>query len=160
VPFEFNEECLSAFRKLKEALITTSIMQAPDWELLFEIMCDASDYDIGAILGQPKDNKPYAIYYASRTLDEAQVNYATTEKEFLAVVFALEKFRSYLINSKVIVFMDNAALKHLMKKFNSKPRLIPWVILLQEFDLEIKDKAGLTNMVADHLSRLGPGHSQ
>ena len=77
-----------------------------------------------------------------------------TEKEFLAVVFALEKFWSYSINSKVITFTDHAALKHLIKKSNSKPRFIQWVLLLQEFDLEIKDKAGLVNVVADHLSRL------
>ena len=78
-------------------------MQAPDWELPFEVMCDASDYAVGPVLGQRKDNKPYAICYASRTLDGAQVNYATTKKEFLAVVFALENFRSYLINSKVLI---------------------------------------------------------
>ena len=98
-------------------------MQVPDWELPFEIMCDGSDCAVDAILGQRKDKKPYP-YYASHTLDEAQVNYAMTEKEFLAAIFALEKFRSYLINSKVIVFTDHAALKHLMKKSDSKPRLI------------------------------------
>jgi len=79
-----------------------------------------------------------------------------TEKELLAVIFALEKFRSYLINSKVIVFIDHASLKHLMKKSDSKPRLIRWVLLLQDFDLEIEDKAGLANTVAGHLSCLGP----
>jgi len=124
VLFEFNEEFLSAFLRLKEALISAPVTQALNWELPFEVMCDASDYAVEAVLGQRKDNKPYAIYYASWTLDEAQVNYATTEKEFLAVVFALEKFRSYLINSKVIIFTDHAALKHLMKKSDSKPRLI------------------------------------
>jgi len=82
------------------------------------------------------------------------VNYATTEKELLAIVCALEKIWSY--NSKVIVFTDHAALKPLMKKSDCKPRLIWWVLLLQEFDLKIKDKAGLTNVVAHHLSRLGP----
>jgi len=124
VPFDFNEECLNAFHRLKEALITTPVMQALDWELPFEIMCNASDYAVGVVLGQRKDNKPYAIYYASRTLDEAQVNYVTTEKEFLVVIFALETYQFYLINSKAIVFVDHAALKHLMKKSNSKPRLI------------------------------------
>jgi len=89
VPFKFNGECLSAFHILKEALITTPIMQAQDWELPFEIMCDASNYVVGAVLGQWNDNKPYVIYYASHTLDEAQANYATTEKEFLEVVFTL-----------------------------------------------------------------------
>jgi len=121
-------------------------------------MCDASDFALGAILGQRKDNKLYAIYYVSLTLNEAQVNYATKEKDFLAVVFALEKFRSYLINSKVIIFTYHATLKHLMKKFDSKPHLIRWVLLLQKFDLEIRDKAKLENInvVTDHLSRLGP----
>ena len=103
MPFEFVEECLNAFQRLKEALISAPIKQAPIWELLFEVMCDASDYAIGALLGQRKDHKPYTMYYASRTLDEVQVNYVTTKKEFLAIVFALEKFRSCLINSKVII---------------------------------------------------------
>jgi len=116
VPFDFNEECPSAFLRLKEALISAPVMQAPNWELPFEEMHDASDYVIGAGLGQRKDNKPYAIYYASRTLDDAQVNYTTTEKEFLAVVFTLEKFQSYLINFKVIIFTNYSALKHLLKK--------------------------------------------
>jgi len=84
------------------------------------------------------------------------VNHATTEKEFFVVVFALEKFQSCLINSKVIIFIDHAPLKHLMKKSDSKPHLFRWVLLLQEFDLQNKDKAGLANVVADHLSRLGP----
>jgi len=87
VPFDFNEECLSACLRLKKALISASVMQALNWELPFKVMCDASDYAVGAVLGQRKDNKSYAIYYASRTLNEAQVNYATTE-----IVFALEKF--------------------------------------------------------------------
>ena len=82
------------------------------------------------------------------------MNYTTTEKELLAIVFALEKFRSYLLGTKVIVFSDHAALRHLMKKKESKPRLLRWVLLLQEFDLEIRDKAGSQNLVADHLSRL------
>jgi len=141
---------------LKEALISTPVMQAPNWELPFLVMSDASDYAVRTILGQRKDNKPNAIYYASRTLGKAQVNYATTKKDFLAVVLALEKFHSYLINSKVIIFSDHVALKRLIKKSNSKPRLIQWVLLLQEFDFEIKDKVKLANMVTNYLSRLGP----
>ncbi|CAA7045980.1 unnamed protein product [Microthlaspi erraticum] len=94
VAFEFSGECLAAFKKIKEALISAPIVQSPDWELPFEIMCDASDYAVGAVLGQRKEKKLHVIYYASRTLDEAQCNYATTEKELLAIVFAFEKFRS------------------------------------------------------------------
>ena len=90
--FDFNEECLDAFLRLKEVLISAHLIQALDLKLPFEFMCDASDFVLGATLGQRKDNKPYAIYYAIRTLDKAQINYATIEKKFLVVVFALEKF--------------------------------------------------------------------
>jgi hypothetical protein len=83
-------------------------------------MCDASDYDVGAILGQIKDKKPYVINYASKTLNSAQMNCTTTEKELLAVVFACEKFRSYLVGSPVVVFSDHAALKYLLFKKDSK----------------------------------------
>ena len=82
------------------------------------------------------------------------MNYATTEKELLTVVFVINKFHSYLTGSKVIVFTDHAALKYLLAKKDAKPRLIRWILLLQEFDLQIKDKSGAKNIVADHLSRL------
>ena len=88
-------------------------------------------------MGQRYKNMLHVIYYASRTLTDAQLNYATTEKEFLAVVFALEKFRSYLVCSKVIVYTNHSALKYQFTKANAKPRLIRWVLLLQELDLEI-----------------------
>ncbi|XP_061355817.1 uncharacterized protein LOC133300313 [Gastrolobium bilobum] len=117
-------------------------------------MCDASDFGLGAVLGQRKDKVFRTVYYASRTLTPAQANYTVTEKEMLAVVFACDKFRSYLICSKVTVFTDHSAIKQLFAKKDAKPRLIRWVLLLQEFDLEIKDRRGSDNKVADHLSRL------
>ncbi|XP_073121776.1 uncharacterized protein [Henckelia pumila] len=115
-----------AFQILKQKLITAPVIVAPDWNLPFELMCDAT----------------------------AQLNYATTEKELLAVVFALDKFRSYLAGSKVIVHTDHSALKYLMSKKDAKPRIIRWVLLLQEFDLKIVYRKGSENQVADHLSRL------
>ena len=139
---------------IKTKLVTAPIIIAPDWDLPFELMCDASDYVVGAVLGQWKNKFFHAIYYASKVLNENQVNYSTTKKELLAVIFALEKFCTYLIGSKVIVFTDHAALKYLLTKADSKPRLMRWILLLQEFDLEIRDKKGVENMVADHLSRL------
>jgi hypothetical protein len=117
-------------------------------------MCDASDYTIGAVLGQSKDKKHYAISYASKTLTGPELNYATKEKELPAMVFAIEKFRSYLMGTKVIVYTDHAALMFVLTKKDAKPCLIRWILLLQEFDLEIRDKKGVKNSVADHLSCL------
>ena len=105
-------------------------------------MCDASDYAVGAVLGQRIGKASHAIYYASRTLNDAQRNYSTTEKEFTASVFALEKFRSYLLGTKVIFYSDHVAICYLMTKKEAKPRLIRWILLLSEFDLEVKDKRG------------------
>ncbi|KAJ0520261.1 putative nucleotidyltransferase, Ribonuclease H [Helianthus annuus] len=154
VPFDFSEECVRAFEFLKEKLVSAPILIAPDWSLPFEIMCDASDFAVGAILGQRREKRFHPIYYASKTLNDAQEHYTTTEKELLAVVFALDKFRSYLVLSKVVVYTDHAALRHLFAKKDAKPRLIRWILLLQEFDLEIRDKKGAENVAADHLSRL------
>ena len=116
-------------------------------------MC-ASDFAIRASLVQIVNKMPYVIYYASGTLTEAQKNYFTIEKELIVVVFALDKFRPYLLCSKVIVFTDHAALKHLLAKNDAKPRLIRWILLLHEFDVEIKDRKRSKNSVADHLSRI------
>ena len=156
VPFTWSQACDIAFTKLKNMLVSPPIMRSPNWDLPFEIMCDASDYAIGAMLGQREDKKAFVIYYASKTLDSAQANYTTTEKEFLAVVFALEKFRSYIVGSPVTIFTELAALKYLLSKQDTKPRLTRWILLCQEFNLTIKDKKGVENVVADHLSRLVP----
>jgi hypothetical protein len=141
-PFIFDEDCKKAFGALKRILTSTPIIKLPSWGGPFEIMCDASDYALGAILGQCIDKLPHVIYYASQTLNNGQLNYSTTEKELLAVVFALDKFLSYLLGSKVIVYSDHAAWKYLFSKKDAKSRLIRWIFLLQEFDIEIRDKKG------------------
>ncbi|GJT79384.1 reverse transcriptase domain-containing protein [Tanacetum coccineum] len=123
-PFFFSKECIEAFQTLKKKLIEAPMLVAPDWDLPFELMCDASDFAI----------------------------------ELLAVVYAFEKFRPYLVLSKSIVYTDHSALKYLFNKQDAKPRLLRWVLLLQEFDIIIRDKKGAENLAADHLSRLENPH--
>ncbi|GKA91166.1 reverse transcriptase domain-containing protein [Tanacetum coccineum] len=125
-PFIFSDECLASFKILKKR----------------------------AVLGQRKDKYFRPIHYASKTFSDAQTNYTVTEKELLAVVYAFEKFRSYLVLSKTIVYTDRSGLKYLFNKQDAKPRLIWWVLLHQEFTFEIRDKKGAENLAADHLSRL------
>ncbi|GKC30491.1 reverse transcriptase domain-containing protein [Tanacetum coccineum] len=110
-PFIFSDECIQAFETLKKKLTEAPILIAPDWDLPFELMCDASDFAIGAVLGQRHERHFRPIHYASKTMTEAESHYTTTEKEMLAVVYAFEKFRSYLILNKIIVYTDHSALK-------------------------------------------------
>ncbi|GJT89899.1 reverse transcriptase domain-containing protein [Tanacetum coccineum] len=139
---------------LKKKLTEAPILIAPNWDQPFEIMCDASDYAIGAVLGQRIEKHFRPIHYASKTMTEAETNYTTTEKEMLAVVYAFEKFRSYLIMNKSVVYTDHSALKYLFNKKDAKARLLRWVLLLQEFDFKVIDTKGAENYAADHLSRL------
>nr|GEW92368.1 reverse transcriptase domain-containing protein [Tanacetum cinerariifolium] len=120
----FSKECVEAFQTLKRKLTEAHILIPPDWDMPFELMCDASDFAIGAVLGQRQDKHFRPIHYASKTMTEAESNYTTTEKEMLAVVYAFEKFRSYLIMNKSIVYTEHSALKYLFAKKDSKARLL------------------------------------
>ncbi|GJY15908.1 reverse transcriptase domain-containing protein [Tanacetum coccineum] len=153
-PFIFSEDCILAFQTLKKKLTEAPILIAPNWDQPFEIMCDASDYAIGAVLGQRIEKHFRPIHYASKTMTEAESNYITTEKEMLAVVYAFEKFRSYLIMNKSVVYTDHSALKYLFNKKDAKARLLRWILLFQEFDFSVIDTKGTENYAVDHLSRL------
>nr|GEW98173.1 DNA-directed DNA polymerase [Tanacetum cinerariifolium] len=120
----------------------------------FELMCDASGYAVGAVLGQRIEKHFRPVHYASKTMTQTETNYTTTEKEMLAVVYAFEKFCSYLIINKSIVYTDHSALKYLFTKKDAKSRLLRWILLLQEFDFKVIDTKGAENYAADHLSRL------
>ena len=91
-------------------------------------MCDTNDYAVGVVLGQREDNKPYMVYYASKTLNDAQRHYMTTKK--LTVVFVLDKFRKYLLGTSIVIFTDHSTLKYLLNKKDVKARLIRWILLL------------------------------
>nr|GEZ83173.1 reverse transcriptase domain-containing protein [Tanacetum cinerariifolium] len=149
-PFEFNDECQKAFELLKEKLTCAPVIVSPNWNLLFELMCYVSDFTVGVVLGQKDGKKFHSIYFASKTFNLAQQKYTVTEKELMAVVFAFDKFRSYLILLKTIVHTDHSALKHLFKKQDAKPHLSHWILPLQEFNIEIKDRKDFANyLVAD-----------
>nr|GEV25012.1 DNA-directed DNA polymerase [Tanacetum cinerariifolium] len=123
-PFVFSKECIDAFNNLKKKLTEALILVVPDWNLPFELMCDASDYSIGVVLGQRKTKHFQPIHYASKKMTEAQIHYTTTEKEMLTVVYTFEKFRPYLVLSKSIIYTDHSALKYLLNKQDAKPRLL------------------------------------
>nr|GEY65212.1 reverse transcriptase domain-containing protein [Tanacetum cinerariifolium] len=138
-PFVFSKECVNAFETLKKKITEAPILVVPDWNLPFELMCDASDFTIGAVLGQRKTKHFQPIHYASKTMTEAQIHYTTTEKEMLAVVYAFKKFRPYLVLSKSIVYTDHSALKYLLSKQDAKPRLKnPHKDLLENKDINEK----------------------
>nr|GEU96561.1 reverse transcriptase domain-containing protein [Tanacetum cinerariifolium] len=127
-------------------------------DMPFELMCDASDFAIGVVTGQHQEKHFRPIHYASKIMTEAESNYTTTEKEMLAMVYAFEKFWSYLIMNKSIMYTDHSALKYLFAKKYSKARLLRWVLLLQEFKFKVIDTKGAENLAADHISQLENPH--
>ncbi|KAA3466733.1 Retrovirus-related Pol polyprotein from transposon 17.6 [Gossypium australe] len=131
---------------MKKKLAMASIIMSPDWEEHFVIMCNASDYAVGA-----KMNK---IHYASKMLNSTQCAYTTTEKEMLAIIFACEKFRPYLMVNRAYVYTDRSTLKYVLKKKETKASLMRWVFFLQEFNLWTMDRKGTKNQVTIHPSRL------
>nr|GEZ87223.1 reverse transcriptase domain-containing protein [Tanacetum cinerariifolium] len=136
LPFIFSNECIQAFRTLKDKLTEAPILIAQNWDQPFELMCDANDYAVGAVLGQRIEKHFRPIHYASKTMNQAKANYTTTEKEMLAVVYVFEKFRSYLIMNKSIIYTYHSTLKYLFAKKDAKARLLHWILLLQEFDFK------------------------
>nr|GEU88073.1 reverse transcriptase domain-containing protein [Tanacetum cinerariifolium] len=156
--FMFSKDCIDAFETLNKKLTEALILFVPDWNLPFELICDASDFAIGAVLGQRKMKHFQPIHYASKTMTESQIYYTMMEKEMLAAVYAFENFWPYLVLYKSIVYTDHSALKYILSKQDAKPRLIRWVLLLQEFDIIIRDKKDTENLAADHLSRLENPH--
>nr|GEZ46092.1 reverse transcriptase domain-containing protein [Tanacetum cinerariifolium] len=156
--FFFSKERVEAFQTLKKKLTKAPILVAPDWDLPFELMCDASEFAIGVVPGQRKTKHFQPIHYASKTMTNAQAHYTTTEKELLAVVYTFEKFWPYLVLSKSIVYTDHSALKYMFNKQDPKLRLRRWVLLLKEINITVRNKKGAENLAADHISPLENPH--
>ncbi|GJW96930.1 reverse transcriptase domain-containing protein [Tanacetum coccineum] len=156
--FSGHAECIESFNTLKRKLTESPILIAPDWDLPFELIRDASDFAIGVVLGQRKNKYFQPIHYASKTMTEAQAYYTMTEKELLAIVYTFDKFRSYLVLYKSIMYTDHSAIKYLFAKKDAKPRLMRW-ILSSKFDVYHVDTKRSRKSTADHLSDLEPSSS-
>jgi hypothetical protein len=142
---------------LKENLSTTPILRGPNWSLPFHISTDASDTTLRVVLGKKEDQLSYVIYFISKNLSPTELNYIVTEKEFLVVVYAINKFRHYIMGYEVFVHTDHSAIKFLMNKPITNGRITRWLLLLQEFNITIIDRPGKENLVADFLSRIQNG---
>lgn len=149
VEFNWTDDCQRALNELKDKLVSAPILRGPDWALPFHIHTDDSNKAIGAALGQVEQKLPYAIYFISKNLSKAELNYTVTKKEFLAVVHALNKFRHYITGYQTFVHTDHVAIRYLMNKPDVNARIIRWLLLLQQFDLTIVDKPGKENVFAD-----------
>jgi len=139
---------------LKENFDTATIIRGQNWDLPFHIHADSYEKYIAAYLGQIDEKFPYTIYFINKNLSKFELNYTVTEKELLAVVHSLNKFRHYTTSYQIVVHTDHVAIRYLMNKPDVNAKIIIWLILLQQFDLTIIDKLGRENVVEDFLSRL------
>jgi hypothetical protein len=152
VDFVWTEQCQNAFETLKAKLFVAPVLRGTNWNLPFHISIDASDTAIGGVLEQKEDQQSYAIYFVSKNLSPAELKYTVTEKEFLVVVYAINKFRHYITGYEVFVHTDHSAIRFLMNKSITNGRVTRWVLLLQEFNIIVLDRPGKDNVVADFLS--------
>jgi hypothetical protein len=154
VDFVWTEQCQTAFETLKAKLSVAPVLRGPNWTLPFHISTDASDTAIGGVLGKKEDQQSYAIYFVSKNLSPAELNYTVTEKEFLAVVHAINKFHHYITGYEVFVHTDHSTIRFLMNKPITNGRVTRWLLLLQEFNIIVLDRPRKDNVVADFLSRI------
>lgn len=164
VVFEWTDDCEHAFEKLKIALVSAPILRALDWNTIFHVHIDASAFAIGCVLAQPSNqelekNLDFPVSYTSRQLNTAKKNYTTTEREGLAMIYALKKFRHYLLANKFIFFVDHQALLYLVKKPCTTGRIVRWFVILLEFDFEVAVKKGRMHQRVNHLSRITSGEA-
>lgn len=154
--WQWSEVNESAFNAIKERLVTAPVLSRPNFDLPFVVQTDASGYGIGAVLTQIHDDGEHVISYISRTLNRAERNYGTTQRECLAVIWAIEKFRGYLEGYKFTVVTDHHSLLWLQNIKEPTGKLCRWALRLQAFDFEIVHRKGRNHVVPDALSRLLP----
>lgn len=149
----WSDEAESAFTQIKTRLSSAPVLASPDFSKPFVIQCDASDVGLGAVLYQECDGLEHPVAYASRSLTISERKWSVTERELIAVIFGIEKFRSYVEGSHFVVETDHASLIWLQNLNNPSGRLTRWAVKLSQFDFTIKHRKGSSNVVADALSR-------
>ena len=156
--FVWTDLCEQAWKKIKEQYQNAPILIAPRWDLEFHVHTDASNIAVGVMLAQnPTGKCDQPISYASRLLNSAERNYNTTEREALAMVYALNKYRHYLLGNKFVFYVDHMALVYLVNKPQVSGRIARWLLLFQEYDFIVVYKPGKNHGVADAMSRLPNG---
>lgn len=128
--FHWNDECQATFDTLKEKISSAPVLRGPDWKFPFHISTDASYSAIGSVLGEKEDSVTHAIYYVSENLTPAELNYTVTKNKFLAVIYAINKFRHYMMSYEVFVHTDHFAIQYLMNKPITNGRITRWLLLL------------------------------
>jgi hypothetical protein len=154
IEFQWSDKCYVAFSGLKKLISTTPVLRGANWKIPFHISTDASDISIVVVLGQEEDKKTYAIYFISKNLNLVELNYTVTEKEFLVVIHAINKFRHYITGYLVILYTNHSAIRYLDNKPITNGWVTRWLLLLQEFDITIKDGPERENFVTDFLSHI------
>jgi hypothetical protein len=154
VEFHWDEQCQISFEILRKKLSSAHVLRGPNWSLPFHICTNSSDTSLGVVLGQRENQLPYAISFVNKNLSPTEVNYIVTEKEFLLVVHAINKFRHYITGYGIFVHTDNSTIRFLMNKPVTNARFTRWLLLLQEFNITIIDRPRKYNLVVDFLSRL------
>lgn len=154
VSFEWNDEANDAFNHLKSALVSAPILRCPDFNKPFSIQTDASSFAIGAVLTQNIDGVDHPIAYCSRTLNKQEINYSATERELLAVIFALEQYRAYVEGRKCSIVTDHASLQWFFNLKNPSGRLCRWACRLSQFNFDVVHRKGKDHVVPDCLSRV------
>lgn len=154
IKFEWSNICNEAFELLKTILCSEPILKFPDFTKPFIITCDASNYAVGSVLSQGEGKLDLPVAYSSRTLNKAEINYSTTEKELVAILFGVKQYRPYIYGRRFCIVTDHKPLTWLFNVKDPSSRLMRWRIKLDEYDFEIKYKSGKSNNNADALSRI------
>jgi hypothetical protein len=154
VDFVWNEQCQTAIETLKAKLSMALVLRGPNWNLPFHISTDSSDTAIRGVLGKKEDQHSYSIYFISKNLSPAELNYTITQKEFLAVVHAINKFHHYITIYEVFVHTYHYSIRFLMNKPITNGRVTRWLLLLQEFNITVLDRPGKYNVVAHFVFRI------